>query len=66
MLPYDPTTPDYHANQNRMGEAIANAIRKAGVPTVVMLSSVGADMAAGTGFIASLHAQEQRLEQFSR
>ena len=61
LLPYDPTTPDYHAEQDRLGESITAAIRRAGVPSVVMLSSLGADVPTGTGFIASLHAQEQRL-----
>lgn len=65
LLPYDPVTPDYHTDQHRKGEAIASAIRTANVPSVVMLSSVGADMPAGTGFIASLHAQEQRLRQLA-
>lgn len=61
LLPYDPTSPDYLAEQQRIGEAVVTAIREAGVPHVVALSSVGADLAAGTGFVASLHAQERRL-----
>lgn len=63
LLPYDPTVPDYHAGQARMGEAITEAIRAAEVRRVVFLSSVGADLPSGTGFIASLYAQEQRLRQ---
>lgn len=61
LMPYDPTSSDYHADQNRLGDAIAGAIQGAGVTSVVMLSSVGADLPAGTGFIASLYGQEQRL-----
>lgn len=61
LLPFDPRSPDYHSQQSRLGEAIVKAVRGAGVHYVVFLSSVGADPPAGTGFIASLHAQEQRL-----
>jgi uncharacterized protein YbjT (DUF2867 family) len=61
LLPIDPQEPDYDAQQSRLGEAIVTAARAAGVPRVVALSSVGADVPEGTGFIASLHAQEQRL-----
>lgn len=65
LLPIDPSTPDYHASQNRIGEAIVTAIHDAGVCRVVFLSSVGADLPAGTGFVTSLHAQEQRLRQIA-
>ncbi|HYH30783.1 MAG TPA: NAD(P)H-binding protein [Pseudonocardia sp.] len=62
LLPYDPATPDFRAEQARLGEAIVTAVRDSGVRTVVALSSLGADLPAGTGFIAaSLYAQEQRL-----
>lgn len=63
LLPIDPRVPDYHAEQSRLGEAIVAAVREAGVRRVVALSSVGADLPDGTGFIASLHAQEQRLRR---
>lgn len=61
LLPYDPTSADYHAEQQRLGESIVHAVRESGVRHVVALSSVGADLPAGTGFVASLHEQEQRL-----
>ena len=62
MLPYSPTSPDFRAEQARLGEAIVTAVRDSGVRTVVAVSSVGAELPAGTGFIAaSLHAQERRL-----
>lgn len=53
--------PDMRVAQDRIGSAIAQALRKARVPRVVNLSSVGAELAAGTGPIEALHAQEQRL-----
>jgi len=61
LIPYDPRSPGYRAAADRQGAAIATAARNAGVRHVVALSSVGADLPAGTGFIAALHAQAQRL-----
>src|SRR5918999_5538282 len=61
LTAFDPTLPDYHADQDRRGEAIAAAIRESGVPHVVALSAIGGELASGNGFIASLHRQEQRL-----
>jgi uncharacterized protein YbjT (DUF2867 family) len=61
MLPVDPTWSDYHAEVDRVGEAVTAAVRDSGVPHVVALSSLGAERAAGTGFIVSLYRQEQRL-----
>src|SRR5918997_1414280 len=55
----DPTLPDYHADQDRRGEAIASAIRESGVRHVVALSSIGGELASGNGFIARLHRQER-------
>ena len=63
LLPTDPTSLDYRAQQDRQGEAIVEAIRSAGIKHVVVLSSVGADLSEGTGVIAGLHAQEERLSQ---
>ena len=61
LLPTDRRAPDYAARQREEGEAIATAIRESGVRHVVALSSLGADLGAGTGVIVGLHAQEQRL-----
>ena len=63
LLPTDPRAPDYRAEQDRQGEAIVKAIRESGVQYVVALSSAGAELSSGTGPIAGLHAQEQRLKQ---
>jgi len=65
LLPLDPASPDHHAHQARLGETIVRAVRDAGVRHVVALSSVGADVASGTGFVTALHAQEQRLRTLS-
>jgi uncharacterized protein YbjT (DUF2867 family) len=61
LLPPDLHSADYRGLQDRQGEAIAKALRDAGVRNVVFLSSVGADQPSGTGPIAGLHAQEERL-----
>lgn len=63
LIPFDPQWPDFHTEADRMGEAIVAAIREAGIRHVVALSAVGADLPTGTGFITSLHAQEQRLRR---
>jgi uncharacterized protein YbjT (DUF2867 family) len=62
LLPPKPQSPDYRADQDQVGEAIVRAVRESGVKYVVFLSSVGADQPSGTGPIAGLHAQEERLK----
>ena len=54
---------DYRKQQDAQGEATATAIRDSGLRHVVFLSSVGGDLAEGTGPIAGLHAQEERLRE---
>ncbi|HLU54193.1 MAG TPA: NAD(P)H-binding protein [Pseudonocardia sp.] len=62
MLPYSATAPDFRAEQAALGTAIATAVRESGVRKVVAQSSLGAELAEGTGFIAaSLHPHERRL-----
>jgi uncharacterized protein YbjT (DUF2867 family) len=63
LLPPDPQSSDHRAHQDREGESIVKAIRDSGVRHVVFLSSLGADLPAGTGPIAGLHAQEERLRR---
>jgi len=62
MTPPCYDTPRMRAAQDRIGEAVATALRKAAVPRVVNLSSMGAELAQGTGPIEGLHAQEHRLD----
>ena len=63
LLPPDPQSPDLRKKWAQEGEAIVNAIRDAAVRYVVFLSSIGADLSEGTGPIAGLHAQEERLRR---
>ena len=65
LLPPDVHASDYRALQDAQGEAIARAIRESGLRHVVFLSSMGADLAEGTGPIAGLHAQEERVRRLS-
>ena len=61
LMPLDLTAGGYRAQQEQVGAAIATALAAARVPRVVALSSLGADLARGTGFLETLYEQEQRL-----
>src|SRR6185436_14565236 len=62
MIPPKYDSPEFRAYQNQVGESIAKAVTKSGVTRVVNLSSVGASLPDGTGPIAGLHDQEERLD----
>jgi uncharacterized protein YbjT (DUF2867 family) len=63
LLPPNPVSPDFGAEADRVGEAIAAAVGASGVRHVIALSSVGADLPSGTGPIVNLHRQEERLKR---
>ena len=63
LLPTDQRSPDYAARQRQEGEAIVQAVRESDVRYVVALSSLGADLADGTGVLVGLHEQEERLKR---
>jgi uncharacterized protein YbjT (DUF2867 family) len=63
MIPPDYTATNFRAFQNVIGEAIAKAITASGVKNIVNLSSIGAELDAGTGPILGLHDQEVRLNK---
>jgi len=63
LIPPSYTAEVFRAYQNEAGEAIAAAIKNAGVKYVVFLSSQGAHLPEGTGPIAGLYDQEQRLNK---
>jgi uncharacterized protein YbjT (DUF2867 family) len=65
LLPPNTISPDARAELDRVGTSIAEAIAKSGVGHAVALSSVGADVPSGTGPIAALHAQEERLKRLT-
>lgn len=61
LLPFDLTAPDLSAHAAAVVSSTAAAVADARVPHVVTLSSGGADLPAGTGPVAGLHALEQAL-----
>lgn len=63
MIPPNFTAEDFRSYQNLVGEALSQAIEKAGVTHVVNLSSMGGHLAEGTGPIKGLYDQEQRLNR---
>ncbi|MEO5819707.1 MAG: NAD(P)H-binding protein [Vicinamibacteraceae bacterium] len=65
MQPSSPVSPDLRAEQDRDGEAILAAATRSGIRHLVAISSVGAQVPAGTGPIAGLHRQEERLKQLT-
>ena len=63
MIPPSYTAQDFRAYQNEVGSAYSSAVRLAGVPFVVNLSSVGAQLSQGAGPISGLYDVEQQLSQ---
>lgn len=61
MTPPNPQAPDFLAYQAEVGESIAQAVRAAGLQQALHLSSIGADLPAGTGPVVGVHHQEARL-----
>jgi hypothetical protein len=59
MIPPNMISDDFRADQDKVTNAIAQAVEQAGVEYVVSLSSIGADKAEGTGPVAGLHYLEQ-------
>ncbi|MFS4458260.1 NmrA family NAD(P)-binding protein [Bdellovibrio sp. HCB2-146] len=65
MIPPDMKATEVRFYQNKIGEVIAEAIEEVGLKKVVNLSSVGAELEAGTGPILGLHDQEERLNEIT-
>jgi uncharacterized protein YbjT (DUF2867 family) len=61
LIPPNFVVEDFVAYQERVIEALVRGVREAGVGHVVVLSSLGADHAQGTGPIVGLHRLEQAL-----
>jgi len=61
MAPPNPAHPDQIGYYHHIGTLYKEAIRAAGVKRVVHLSSYGADLPSGTGFITGSHKIEQEL-----
>ncbi|KQC01731.1 NAD(P)H-binding protein [Pedobacter sp. Hv1] len=65
MVPNDLTASDLKAHIKKTGEHYVNAIQKANIKKVVLLSSIGAHLDAGTGPIAGLAAVEKLFRKLS-
>ena len=63
MVPPNPAAPDNRAYYQALGHSYAQAIQQSGVRRVVHLSSMGADLAAGTGLILGSHDVEGILNK---
>jgi uncharacterized protein YbjT (DUF2867 family) len=61
LLPPSYTATDFFKTQRETADAIASAVKASGVPHVVLLSSIGADLETGTGPIRGLHYLEKVL-----
>ncbi|MFD1257726.1 NAD(P)H-binding protein [Mucilaginibacter terrae] len=61
MLPPNFKTADSRAFYQKVGKNYARAIKSSGIKRVVHLSSWGADLDSGTGFILGSHDVEQLL-----
>jgi uncharacterized protein YbjT (DUF2867 family) len=63
MVPPDYRDADYFGRYKRIGDAVQTALTAAGATRIVLLSSVGAELPSGTGPIAGLYREEERLKQ---
>ncbi len=61
LLPPNYRVSGFYALQRKVADAIGAAVKESAVPHVVELSSVGADLAEGTGPIKGLHYLENVL-----
>lgn len=66
MLPPDYAAADMHASQEAVAESITRAVRDSDIHHVVLLSSIGAELPAGTGPITHLHTLEAMLDEVPR
>jgi uncharacterized protein YbjT (DUF2867 family) len=66
MIPPDATSPDYRAEQDRISDSIAAAVKKSGLHYAVNLSSFGAQAETGTGPISGLHRLEKKLNAIDK
>lgn len=61
MIPPNYSAPDMRADQRRLGASLIEAVKQSGIKRVVMLSSLGGGLPAGTGPIVGLHELENAV-----
>jgi uncharacterized protein YbjT (DUF2867 family) len=62
MLPSNPQSEDILGDEAKITDAYVEAITKSGVKHVVLLSSVGAELAEKTGPVLGLHNLEEKIK----
>ncbi len=62
LIPPKPDAADVRKHQDRIVSSLVSALSKARVPRIVILSSIGAHLAQGTGPIQGLHDLEKRVD----
>jgi uncharacterized protein YbjT (DUF2867 family) len=65
MVPPDYTVTDSRAYYNSLADSFAYAIKKSGIRRIVNVSSWGAHLSEGTGFITGAHDVEVELNKIS-
>lgn len=65
LIPPNFKAENFMAYADKAGESIARALQAAKVTQVVNLSSVGGELPSGTGPVAGLHRQEERLNRIT-
>ena len=63
MIPADYASPNPRADQAKTADALGTALERAGVHHAVCLSSVGGNLADGTGPVSGLHGFEERMKR---
>lgn len=63
LLPPDFSAAHVFTAQQKASDSIAEGVRSSGIPHVVLLSSVGAELPSGTGPIRGLHYLEEKLRE---
>jgi len=63
LIPPHYATGDIYTAQRKSADALAAAVKKSGVPLVVLLSSVGADRADKNGPVKGLHYAESKFRE---
>jgi uncharacterized protein YbjT (DUF2867 family) len=66
LIPPKMDIADLRVHYNTMGDIAVEAIRKSGVKKIVFLSSLGAELAAGTGPVVGLHDVEAKLGKLTQ
>lgn len=66
LIPPNLEVSNYMENRRRLAEAMAEAVRESKVPHVVLMSSAGGQLAAGTGLILVNHIGEEAMKPAAR